>query len=139
MELTTQQQTAAFLWAFLLGAVIEILYTLFAAIRTVSPPTKLQLFISDVIFMMTAAILNTLFAISQTEGKIRLYVIAAEIISYIILYFTVSRFLIKGLSAAICFLLRIMDVIFGKIQNRCIKIISYFKKKCHKENNIEKI
>ena len=27
MELTTEQQTVAFLWAFLLGAIIEIIYT----------------------------------------------------------------------------------------------------------------
>ena len=139
MELTTQQQTIAFLWAFLLGAIIEILYTLICAVRVVSPPTRLQLFIGDVLFMLIAAMLNTLYAISQTEGKVRLYVIAAEIIAYVILYFSIGRFMIKGLSAAISFTAGVSHNFFVFIRVKSMKIISCLKKKCHKKNNSEKI
>ena len=139
MELTTQQQTIAFLWAFLLGAIIEILYTLICAVRVVSPPTRLQLFIGDVLFMLIAAMLNTLYAISQTEGKVRLYVIAAEIIAYVILYFSIGRFMIKGLSAAISFTSGVSHNFFVFIRVKSMKIISFLKKKCHKKNNSEKI
>ncbi len=139
LELTTQQQTIAFLWAFLLGAIIEILYTLICAVRVVSPPTRLQLFIGDVLFMLIAAMLNTLYAISQTEGKVRLYVIAAEIIAYVILYFSIGRFMIKGLSAAISFTSGVSHNFFVFIRVKSMKIISFLKKKCHKKNNSEKI
>ncbi len=94
MQLTTQQQTAAFLWAFLLGLGISVLYTAISIIRTLSTPSKIQLFISDTLFMIIVSLLNVIFSISQTEGKIRFYVIAAELISFIIWYISVHRPLI---------------------------------------------
>lgn len=138
MELTTGQQTTAFLWAFLLGGIIEMLYTAICAVRVVSPPTKIQLFIGDVIFMIITAILNTLYAILQTEGKVRLYVIAAEIIAYAILYFSVSRYVIKVLSAAILFVRRIKNHIFDYIKIKVRKITNHFKEKCKIKKNPEK-
>ncbi len=130
MELTTEQQTTAFLWAFLLGAIIELLYTAICAVRVVSPPTKIQLFIGDVLFMVIVAILNSMYAISQTEGKVRLYVIAAELISYVVLYFSISRYVIRGLSAAIGFVGALTNRIFEGVKRKVIKITGYFKEKC---------
>ena len=115
------------------------MYTLICAVRVVSPPSRLQLFIGDVLFMLIAAMLNTLYAISQTEGKVRLYVIAAEIIAYVILYFSIGRFMIKGLSAAISFTSGVSHNFFVFIRVKSMKIISFLKKKCHKKNNSEKI
>ncbi|MBR2176507.1 MAG: spore cortex biosynthesis protein YabQ [Clostridia bacterium] len=93
MELTTQQQTMAFFWAFLLGAALEIVYFAMIILRTASPPGKIAVFVGDTLYMLFVALLNFLFAVSQTEGKIRLYVIFAECLSFGLLYFTVGRWL----------------------------------------------
>lgn len=129
MELTTDQQTIAFLWAFLLGAIIELLYTVLCAVRVVSPPTRLQLFLGDVVFMLIVAILNTLYAISQTEGKVRLYVAAAEIAAYALLYFSVSRYAIRGLSFVIRVTADFFKRLFGIIRRRSMKIIRFINEK----------
>ena len=69
MELTTQQQTMAFFWAFLLGAALEIVYFAMIILRTASPPGKIAVFVGDTLYMLFVALLNFLFAVSQTEGK----------------------------------------------------------------------
>lgn len=130
MELTTEQQTVAFLWAFLLGAIIEIIYTAICAVRVVSPPTKIQLFVGDVLFMVGVALLNSLYAISQTEGKVRLYVIVAEIAAYALLYFSVSRYIIKGLSFVIGFTAGVLRRFFGCVEGRIVKITGFLVEKC---------
>ncbi len=91
LQLTTAQQTAAFLWAFIPGALLGLLYVIIRSFRIISPPGALQLFLGDVLFMLTAGIVNSLYAVSQTEGKVRLYVLAAQGISFFVVYFFVGR------------------------------------------------
>lgn len=138
MEITTQQQTYAFLWAFLLGAVIEVLYNVICAVRTVSPPTKLQLFIGDMIFMVTVSLLNTLYAISMTEGKIRLYTAAAEIAAYALLYFSVGRYAIRGLSVVIRFISGISERFVKHLQAAGTKMSGFIRETCRKKKYTEK-
>lgn len=95
MELTAQQQTMAFLWSFVLGAVLAAVYTVAALIKVLSPPTKIQLFVGDVLFMVFAAILNFLFATALTEGNVRFYTVFAELVSFLAIYLTVGRILKK--------------------------------------------
>ena len=91
MELTTQQQTAAFLLAFLLGIALNLLYLCFSVSGELLSFNKIHIFVSDIIFMILFFLINFLFAIAMTEGRLRLYVIIAELFSFLLLHFTLSR------------------------------------------------
>lgn len=129
MELTTQQQTTAFLWAFVLGAVIEIIYFVIASIRAAVPPDKAHIFVVDLLFMLFVSCLNILYAISQTEGKVRLYVIFAETLSFVILYFTIGRFLKQKLSVLVLGFIKIYNKHTKKAINKYIQMSLYLRQK----------
>ena len=129
MELTTQQQTTAFLWAFLLGAVIEVIYLIIASVRAAVPPDKTHIFIVDLLFMLSVSCLNMLYAISQTEGKVRLYVIFAETLSFVALYFTLGRFLKQKFAKLVLGIITIYNGQTKKAVKKYIQMSSYFKQK----------
>ena len=101
MELTIYEQTNIFLRSFGLGAVLAAVYTVIAVLRTISPPDKRQLFVTDMLFMLLAGLLNFLFALSQTSGMIRAYSVAAQTAAFALLYGTVGR-LVRNSSFVIC-------------------------------------
>ncbi len=96
MQQTLDEQTGIFLWSFVLGAVLGVIYTLLAIARAWSPPSPRQWIVGDLLFMAIAAMLNFLFALSQTYGRIRGYVLAAELVTFFLLYGTVGRLLCRS-------------------------------------------
>ena len=130
MELTLRQQTEAFLWSFALGAVIAVIYIIISVIRVISPPSKIQLFVGDVLFMVLSALLNFLFAVAFTEGNVRFYTIFAELLSFFAIYLTLGKVAQK--TAYIVF--RFLRTIFRKITNPITRLInaisSFLGKKC---------
>lgn len=130
MELTLKQQTEAFLWSFVLGAVVALIYIIIAVIRVISPPSKLQLFVGDVLFMVFAALLNFLFAVAFTEGNVRFYTIFSELISFFVIYLTLGKAAKK--TAHIIF--RFISAVLRKISYPLIKLIntisSFLREKC---------
>lgn len=122
MELTLEQQTIAFLWSFVLGAALTMVYIIIAVIRLLSPPTKLQLFVGDVLFMVFSALVNFLFATSFTEGNVRFYTIFAEIVSFIVIYLTIGRLIKKTVHT----IYKCVSVIFYKITSPIVILIRKF-------------
>ncbi len=93
MELTIYEQTGVFLWSFLIGVILAAVYTVFAVLRELSPPGRVLLFLSDVLFTAIAAAVNFVFALSQTHGKIRGYSLLAQAAAFFLLYLTAGRFI----------------------------------------------
>ncbi len=133
MQLTTAQQTAAFLWAFVPGALIGLLYLLLNIIRIMSPPAAWQIFIGDILFMLAAGLINSVYAISQTEGKVRLYVIAAELISFSAVYFIGGKPVIRFVRYISSVIIKIKQRLLRKITEQIKRLRSFFAgimKKC---------
>lgn len=130
MELTLKQQSEAFLWSFVLGVAVALIYIIIAVIRVISPPSKVQLFVGDVLFMVFAALLNFLFAVAFTEGNVRFYTIFAELISFFVIYLTLGKAAKK--TAHIVF--RFISAVLRKISYPLIKLIntisSFLREKC---------
>lgn len=114
MELTTQQQTEVFLWAFVLGAGIWLLWLLVGVIKAVSPPGRIELFVSDMILTMVVIVVNFLYAAAKTESRIRLYVIIAELVSFLLLHFLIG----KRLKRFIYLIFRRFELVFSKKYKR---------------------
>lgn len=96
IQLTVYEQTGIFLWSFVLGAVIAAIYIAMSAWRILTPLSKATIFITDFLFMICSALLNFLFALTVTNGKIRGYVLLAELISFLVLYLTLGRLICKS-------------------------------------------
>ena len=122
MELTLEQQTIAFLWSFVLGAVLTMVYIVIVVIRLLSPPTNLQLFVSDVLFMVFSALANFLIATAFTEGNVRFYTIFAEIVSFVAIYLTVGRLVKKTVHT----IYKFVSVIFYKITSPVVRLFRKF-------------
>lgn len=124
VEVSLFQHTLAFFRSFVLGGVLFGLYMVFELIRIMAPPGRLRLFLEDVLFMLLAAVLNFLFALSQTYGSIRLFSLLAQLAAFSLLYFTVGR-LIKKFSAAIrSFLIRAYHFVYDPVTRFLGKLVS---------------
>ncbi len=119
MELTTQQQTAAFLWAFVLGLMIGLFYLLFSLIFNSASETRIGVFIRDTLFMFTVFVINFLYSVAMTEGKIRFYVVFSELLSFLLFYFTLGKTIYR-------IFLTFSNWFFSKAE----KIMRKFGKKC---------
>lgn len=119
MEFTLHEQTVTFLWSLILGVIIVCIYIIISVIREFSPPKNLMLIAEDILFMGIAAALNFFFALSQTHGYIRAYVIFGQIISFSLIYFTLGK-LLKNLAGAF---VRIISCGFERISVPLINLL----------------
>ena len=107
MDFTLYDQTMTFLWSFVLGAAVTVIYIFMEVTREISPPGKVLVFAEDMIFSFIVSAMNLFFAIARTYGYIRWYVIAAQIIVFAAVYFTIGKFLKRLFGTVVYF--------FGKI------------------------
>lgn len=134
MELTTAQQTEAFLFAFLLGLITGVLYIVFMLLRDFFVRSFAAGFAADVVFMLTASLLNFLFAVGFTLGRIRFYVVFAEAVSFFVVYFTAGRF-IRLIFRKISHMTAHFFSWFTGLMSHFIQSSAVFLKVAHKNKN----
>ena len=132
MQQTLNEQTGIFLWSLVMGAVLAAGYTVLAAARILSPPGRRQLFWSDFLFMAAAALLNLLFALAQTYGRIRGYVLAAELTSFFLLYGTVGRLVCRSIFVLKKLVMHIWERLTAPLRRVCGGLGENLVKKCRK-------
>lgn len=139
MEQTLYQQTITFLWSFAVGVIIALLYIVMEVTRELSPPNQAGLMIEDLFFTGIAAAINFFFALSQTQGYIRWYVLFAQAAAFVIVYFTLGRLLkyvtkwfvgvVKYIVGGICAPIRkITKKIAGNLSKKCRVLSKKVKK-----------
>lgn len=123
------QHTQAFFRSFALGTVIFMVYLALELIRIFVPPEKIRLFVEDVLFVLLACFLNFLFALSQTDGSIRLFSLLAQTAAFALLYATVGRLcrlLAHKTRTALC---SVWNRIYQPVHKRCQKSVLTFQNK----------
>ncbi len=130
MELTLYEQTYAFGWAFVLGAVIAGVYMVMMVMRELVPPGNPRIFAEDILFSVFAAILNFFYAVALTNGIVRLYVLFAEGVSFLLLYLTVGKILKRTAGVIFGMVYRIWHFFADPLSKVIRKIIFTFCKKC---------
>ena len=132
IELRSEQQTFILLCSFVLGAVLFAVYISMALIRVALTPGKIRLFIEDTLFMLFSAVLNFLFALSLTDGIVRLYPVIAELAVFFLLYFTAGKLMLRLSSAIFGFFFKV----YRKIRNAFVLYLNKMTKitanKCKK-------
>lgn len=118
-------QLNVFILSVVLGAVLELIYEIFNLISTSKSVPKFIIVLNDAAFFVTAAFLTHIFLILFCSGKIRFFVILAEIIGFAVIYNSVGRLfrLVLKLFG------RGMRHIFLKMKKFCRFIYNKFQKK----------
>lgn len=139
MFVNNEQQLYLFLWAFVPGLLIGMLYIVISAVRVIAPPGRVQLFVGDALFMLAASMITFLFAVAATEGKIRLYTLTAEVAAFVLLYCTAGRFFIKILAAVLQRIRTIFEKVKRRIIDAVMKIFHSVTNLFYKKGKLKKI
>ena len=105
MEVTLYSQTITFLSSLILGGIVVGIYIFMEVMREASPPNKIILFMEDMIFSFIVCGLNLFFSIACTQGYIRWYVVTAQMIVFVSVYFTLGKLLKKIVRSVFDFIL----------------------------------
>lgn len=93
MMLTDPQQTSAFLWAFVFGVIIAVIYTLLISIRSSFDMPVYTVVLTDTIFSVSVCAANFIYALAFTDSAVRLYVILSQTAGFLLFYLLVGRFI----------------------------------------------
>ena len=88
--MTVARETVIFLLSCLVGAWIGVVYDAFRIIRIAFPHGKWAVFIEDVIFVLISAVFTFFFSVKFLNGFFRVFVVAGEILGFVIYYFTIG-------------------------------------------------
>ena len=127
MEITTAQQTSAFLWSFLLGLILSVIYTLLVSVRDAAATKPRAVFLTDTLFSFFVCVINFLYSIALPQGRVRLYVVFAQAVSFFVFYFLVGRRIKNSLRK----ITEILSEFFFKLLNSAGKL----KKTALKQKN----
>ncbi len=94
-EISIHNQILTFLWSVILGLASCFLYDIIRAVRKVYKWQNSIVFVCDILLWIMFAFVTFLFLISRTNGEIRSYVLLGELLGFVILRISVSRFLFK--------------------------------------------
>lgn len=113
MEIYLADQTAVFLQACLLGAVLALLYDCFRISRIAFRTPAGVLFFEDLLFFIICAVVTFVFMLSTVDGKIRFFILIGELIGGVVYRLTlgylimkVSKEIIRGIKCVLRFLFR---------------------------------
>ncbi|MDR1631165.1 MAG: spore cortex biosynthesis protein YabQ [Oscillospiraceae bacterium] len=88
-------QTRVMLLALGLGFLIGILYDVFRIIRLSISRGRAAVFVQDILFFFLFSGITFAFCLSQNNGEVRFYIIFAEILGFLIYYFSFGAFVIR--------------------------------------------
>ena len=128
MELTFAQQSAAFLYSFVLGAGLAVFYGLIKFCRFSLSLSKAAVIVLDVFFMLVWAVSVFFFSLAFLSGYIRFYVFIGSLAGFLVYRLTFGRLLFVVYSPAVRFLRRA----FRKICEKLKLIADYLLKIAYK-------
>lgn len=129
------EQTQIFLFSIGFGFLLGILYDVFRTVRIIISESKGFVLFMDLLYFLVCTFLNFCYILTVDYGKIRFYVIFAEILGWLIYYFSFgavairfSRFVSKALKSFARLIFKPISAVFKKIKDIYSKIL-YFNKK----------
>ena len=137
-------QTRVFLQAFGFGFLLGILYDVFRTVRLAVSSGKRFLFVYDVVYVTLCAVLSFLFCLAVNNGSVRGYAFFAELLGWLVYYFSLGIVAIKCSRATIRFtrwlftlILKPFVLILGLLRRLFWKLsvtLKKFFKKVHKKS-----
>lgn len=91
MELSFPEQSAAFLYAIVLGVLIGILYGVLKLARAALDFSAPVTFVTDVLFMLLSAVMTFMFSLAYLQGAVRLYLLPAICLGFALYRLTLGK------------------------------------------------
>lgn len=115
MEIVVAQQVWLFLYSCLLGAGLGLLYDLFRISRIAFPSPVAVVLVEDILYFGLCAVATFLFIMAQNYGQIRWFILAGELIGWVVYYLTVGVVVIgasRAIIRVIAWMLRLLYRLF---------------------------
>ena len=97
-EINTANQTVTFILSLCIGVLFCVLYDILRAVRKVCLNSFWSVFFTDILLWIFYALTTFLFLMSRTNGEIRGYVLAGELLGFVLFRLTLSRLLFAALA-----------------------------------------
>ena len=111
-----QQQTAIFLWAMVVGALIMALYDLFRILRLSFAGWDWLIFVEDLCFFVLAGLITWYYLLESCEGRIRGFVLVGEGIGALLYYLTIGQLVMAVAKPVIAFLRWTLQMLFRPVR-----------------------
>ena len=86
-----QDRGGAFLYSFLVGALIGLIYDFFRISRVLFGKGRVKIFFEDLVFCLMSAVLLCVFIFNATMGMIRLFAFCGIAVGFFFHYFTFGK------------------------------------------------
>lgn len=121
-------QTRVMLLALGLGFIIGIIYDIFRIIRLSISRGRTAVFVQDILFFFLFAGLSFAFCLSQNNGQVRFYIIFAEVLGFLIYYFSLGSLVIRLSDKIIAAIKKLLEQILRLISLPINLIFRIFKR-----------
>ncbi|MCC8045329.1 MAG: spore cortex biosynthesis protein YabQ [Clostridiales bacterium] len=128
MSSVIRQETAVFLIFIFHGALLTLLYDVLRALRRICRHNLLVLSFEDFLYWLLAGFLTFWLSFRETSGVLRGYAAAGIFLGFLLYHLTVSRFVVRFLSA----LFRLPAAAFAFLWRMLSNPVKIFCKKCKK-------
>lgn len=112
MEISVAQQFQQFFLSCGLGFLLGVYYDIYRVIRLVLHSKKGAVFVQDMLFFLTSAVITFLFSLAVMDGHLRFYLFLGEGIGFFAYYHTIGRLVMKFAGAVIAVVVRVWSFIW---------------------------
>lgn len=95
MEITINDQVRELLLSCGMGFILGLYYECFRVPRLIMQVSKTALFIQDIVYFLSSAVLTFLFSLAIMDGRLRFYLFLGEAIGFAAYYLTVGRLVVR--------------------------------------------
>lgn len=124
--ITVAAQTKNLLLGLGLGFIIGIIYDIFRIIRLSISRGRTAVFIQDILFFLLFSGITFSFCLGVNNGEVRFYIIFAEVLGFLIYYFSFGSFVIKLSDTVISALRRFFSFVFKLFKTPVLFIFRIF-------------
>lgn len=102
-----QEETLIFLYACLLGVALAACYDGLRLLRVLIPHHRFLVSVEDFLFFVVAGVITFGFFLSYTDGGLRVFILAGELLGAICYFFSASLLLLRLLRPVMLFFRRV--------------------------------
>lgn len=112
---TIAEETLSFFRACLMGACLGVLYDGIRIFRIAVRCNSIVVFFQDLVYFLFVTLCTFSFMLAFHDGKLRVFLLAGELLGAVLYFFTVSLLLIRTARKMIGFLKKILRAVFRLI------------------------
>lgn len=133
MEITLLKQLSNFFFSVFFGVILGIILDIFIICNIIFKSKEKKIFWRDIIYFSFIAVLSFLFIVVINMGEIRFYILAGELVGWVVYHFALGHKVVKKADLIISYLKKIFAEILlmlPKPQKHEFPKIQKYRNKC---------